>query len=98
LPGRRWLGVPEVQVERRVGPDQATPLGEGELRLPQQDESLVLAQDALDVGVFRACHTAIIARLRGRAQGGGRLRSQPSCRYTPGKAKRGRPDLSGGSS
>jgi len=54
LPGRRNLGVPEVQVEGRVGPDEAASLGEGELRLPEQDESLVLAQDALDVGVLRA--------------------------------------------
>jgi hypothetical protein len=90
--------VAEVEVVGAVGADEPASFGEGELSFAQQDESLVLAQDALDVGVFRACHTAIIARLRRRAQGGGPLRSPPTCRYTPGKAKRGPPDLSGGSS
>jgi hypothetical protein len=53
--------VAEVEVEGRVGPHEAAPLGEGEPRLPEQDEPLVLDQDALDVGVFRAGHVAIIA-------------------------------------
>jgi len=65
--------VPEVEVEGGVGPDQAAPLGEGDLRLPEQDEPLVFAQDALDVGVLRASHPQIITRLRGRVQGGSGL-------------------------
>jgi len=63
--------VAKVQVEGRVGSDEAASFGEGDLRLPEQDETLVLAQDALNVGILGAYHTAIIARRRRPAQGGG---------------------------
>jgi hypothetical protein len=65
--------VAEVEVEGRVGSDEAASLGEWELRLPEQDEALVLAQDALSVDVLRACHAAIMPRLCRAAQGEGRL-------------------------
>jgi hypothetical protein len=53
--------VAEVQVEGRVGADEAAGLGQGEPRLAEQDEALVLAQDPLDVGVLGPGHGPIIA-------------------------------------
>jgi hypothetical protein len=61
--------VAEVQVEGRVGSDEAASLGERELHLSEQDEPLVLAQDALSVEVLRVWHTAIISPQCGAAQG-----------------------------
>jgi hypothetical protein len=45
-PGGRRPRVPEVQVEGRVGPDEASSFREGDPGLAQEDEPLVLAQDA----------------------------------------------------
>ena len=53
--------MPEVEVKGRVGPDETAGLGEGEPRLAEEDEALVLAQDPLDVGVLGPGHGPIIA-------------------------------------
>ena len=95
LAGARTWGV--AAVEGGVGPNKAAP-SRGDLRLPEQDEALYWVRMRWAFDFLRARHTAIMARLGGRAQGSSSRRRHrdpeagsgfagsspgPSCRYTP---------------